>query len=271
MLTVELSDHPGQLLTAETQRREATVTQARSAHEKKLRVLRKQRDTARRQHRWWTYLRAALAIVRHKRDRPRPVAVQPSDAEEILRAGIAGERLIAHELGQALPDEWTLLRGYRNARGEIDHLLLGPKGLFAIEVKNLNATVHVNADTWLADKYDRYGNHVNQYPIADRGGRSPSEQLNQPADALASFLYNRGQAVPVRRVVALAHERSRLGKHANLNVHVAVTANDILRLVRDSPDEISQERRKRLQQLIEQDHEFHNRRPRRPQARRRTR
>lgn len=264
MLTVELSDHPGQLLTAETQRRGAAATQARSAHEKKMRALKKQRETARRQRKWWTYLLAALAISRHKRRRPRPVAVLPSDAEEILRAGIAGEQLIARELSGALNDDWTLLRGYRNARGEIDHLLLGPRGLFAIEVKSLNATVHVNADTWLADKYDRYGNHVDQYPIADRGGRSPSEQLNQSADALASFLYNRGQAVPVRRVVALAHERSRLGRHTHLTVHVAVTAKDILRLVRDSPDEISEERRKKLQLLIEQDHEFHDKRRARP-------
>ena len=107
-----------------------------------------------------------------------------ADTEEKIRAGIAGEQLVAAELGRALGDDWTLLRGYRNRRGEIDHLLLGPGGLFAIEVKNINATVHIDGDRWRADKYDNYGNLVEQRPVADRRGRSPSEQLNEPAAEL---------------------------------------------------------------------------------------
>jgi Nuclease-related domain len=262
MRTVGLSDHPGDLLTAETRRREAASSQARTQYEKQLKVLRQQRDVARGQRKFLTYLRLALAIARHKRTRPQSVTA-PTDAEEILRAGVAGELKVATELGRGLDDEWTLLHGYRNSRGEIDHLLLGPKGLFAIEVKNINATVSVQGDTWQADKYDRYGNLVEQYTIADRRGRSPSVQLNQSADSLASFLHNRGQSVPVRRVVALAHQRSRLGNHANLTVNVAVTTDDILRLVRDSPDDLDAKRRQAILALIEHDHAYHEKR--RPQ------
>jgi nuclease-like protein len=47
----------------------------------------------------------------------------------ILMAGADGERLVAAGLGRVLDDDWTLIRGYRNRRGEIDHLLLGPRGL----------------------------------------------------------------------------------------------------------------------------------------------
>jgi hypothetical protein len=259
MRAVELSDHPGDLLTAAIRRREVAGTGARSENERQLTELREQRDTARHGRKWWTYLRLAVAISRHKRSRPLQTSV-PTDAEEILRAGIAGENKVATQLGQALDDEWTLLHGYRNGRGEIDHLLLGPRGLFAIEVKNINATVNVTGDRWLADKYDRYGNLVEQYTIADRRGRSPSEQLNQPADALASFLHGRGQAVPVRRVVALTHPRSKLGSHANLNVSVAVTKAGILRIVRDAPDNFDADRRSAIQNLIEHDHAFHEKR-----------
>ncbi|MBV9445580.1 MAG: NERD domain-containing protein [Streptosporangiaceae bacterium] len=258
MRTVELSDHPGELLNAATRQREAAGRAKLSAHERQLRKLRRQRDDARHHHKWWTYLRLAFAISRHKRSRPLVISV-PTDQEEMLRAGIAGERLIARELGAALDDEWTLLHGYRNGRGEIDHLLLGPTGLFAIEVKNINATVQVNGDTWVADKYDRYGNHVEQYTVADRRGRSPSQQLNQSANALASFLHQRGQPVPVRRVVVLSHPRARVGKHANLTVSVAVTAEEILRLVRDSPDSFGADKRKKILALIERDHAFHER------------
>lgn len=260
MLTVELSDHPRDLLAAETRRREAAATRAGTPRQKQLITLREQRDAARAQRKWWTYLRLALAISRHKRDRPRPVEVAPTDTEEILRAGIAGERKVAAELGRTLDDDWTLLHGYRNARGEIDHLLLGPKGLFAIEVKNVNATVTITGDTWEADKYDRYGNRVEQYTIADQRGRSPSEQLNQSANALASFLYNRGQHIPVRRIVALTHPRSKIGGHAKNTVSVVTTTRDLLRLVGESPDELDQARRAGILALIKQDHDHHEKR-----------
>jgi hypothetical protein len=59
---------------------------------------------------------------------------------------------VAAELGHALNGDWTLLRGYRSRRGEIDELLMGPTGL------------------------------LEQRLITDRTGRSPSEQLNEPAD-----------------------------------------------------------------------------------------
>jgi Nuclease-related domain len=101
---------------------------------------------------------------------------------------LSNHQLIAVELGRALDDDWTLLRGYRNRRGEIDHLLLGPRGLFAIEVKNINATVRIDGHRWRADKYDNYGNLVEQRPVTDRTGRSPSEQLNEPAGELELFL-----------------------------------------------------------------------------------
>ena len=177
-------------------------------------------------------------------------------------AGIAGEQLVAVELGRALDDDWTLLRGYRNRRGEIDHLLLGPRGLFAIEVKNLNATVYVDGDRWRADKYDNYGNLVEQRPIADRRGRSPSVQLNEPADDLERFLRERGQPVQVQRVVILAHRRSRLGAVRNPAVLVGTSAGDVLALIGNPADRLSPGQRAEIQRLIQHDHEFHGQRRR---------
>ena len=171
--------------------------------------------------------------------------------------------LFRSELGRALTDDWTLLRGYRNRRGEIDHLLLGPRGLFAIEVKNINATVHVDGDHWRADKYDNYGNLVEQHPIADRKGRSPSEQLNEPAAELERFLHGRGQPVTAQRVVVLAHRRSRLGPVRHPTVHVGVSTAYLLSLVRGSPDELDQQQCAEVQRLIRRDHDFHDRARRR--------
>jgi hypothetical protein len=267
MLIVELSNHPADMLDDASRRREAAGKRALSRYEDELfqyrarvQTVRVKRDRARAEHRWGVWLRLVVAAWTEKRRVPRrPVlAAGPTDTEEILKAGIAGEELVAVELGRALNDDWTLLRGYRNRRGEIDHLLLGPRGLFAIEVKNLNATVHIDGDRWQADKYDNYGNLVEQRPVADRKGRSPSMQLNEPADALQRFLRERGQPVTVQRVVILAHRRSRLGPSRNPTVPVGTSPGYLLSLVADSAERLDAKQRAGVQRLIRHDHDFHD-------------
>jgi|HubBroStandDraft_5_1064220.scaffolds.fasta_scaffold138640_1 hypothetical protein len=257
MVTIELSDHPGDLLTAARKRREAEDSLTRTKHERELDRIRQQRENARYRRKWFTWLKLTIALRRNKKVSPRLHSV-PTDTEEILKAGVAGELRIAKDLGQQLNDDWTLFHGYRNARGEIDHLLIGPKGLWAIEVKNINATVRIDRDIWLADKYDRYGNAVDHHVIADRRGRSPSMQLNQSADALLSFLRHRGQLVDVNRVVILVHPKSQLGQHADVTVHVAVGTRDLLKLISASPVTLDREQSIQLKNLIEQDHKFHD-------------
>lgn len=279
MRLVELSNHPGDMLNDVSLRRAAAQSQALSGYEDALiqyqarvQTLRVKRDRARYQHTWWRWLRLSFGVWAEKRRvPPAPVPVEdPTDTEEKIRAGIAGEQLIAADLGRALGDDWTLLRGYRNRCGEIDQLLLGPRGLFAIEVKNINATVYIDGDRWRADKYDNYGNLVEQRPIADRRGRSPSEQLNEPAGELERFLRERGQLVTVRRVVVLAHRRSRLGPSRNPTVLAGTSAGYLLSLVEGSDDELDQGQRGDVERLIRRDHDFHaaNRRRRGPGGRR---
>ncbi len=137
---------------------------------------------------------------------------------------MAGERQVAEELGAVLGSEWVLFSGYRNGRGEIDHLLAGPGGLFAIEVKYHNATVYINGEDWLFEKFDRWGNRVEQGRIADRTGRSPSQQVNDAADELERFLNSRGQRVSIARIVILNHPRSKVGGQRNATVAVTTSS-----------------------------------------------
>ncbi len=249
MRVVELSNHPGDML----------------GDAARVQTVRVRRDRARSGRRWWTWLRLSLAVWREKRGVPRPpvpAAGHPTDLEEKIMAGIAGEQLVATELGRVLDDDWTLLRGYRNRRGEIDQLLLGPRGLYAIEVKNLNATVHVDGDRWRADKYDNYGNLVGQRPVADRMGRSPSVQLNEPADNLERFLAERGQPAGIGRVVILAHRRSGLGPVRNPTVAALTSPGDLLTLIANSASRLDRGQRAAIAALIRRDHEFHGKRRR---------
>lgn len=274
MRIVELSNHPGEMLQdAQRQRREAAGRKlgqderGLARHCDRVESLRDQRDRARAQRRWWLWLRSALAVRREQRKAPRrpAIAVVPTREEEILKAGMTGEQAVAADLGRVLRDDWALLRGYRNHRGEIDHVLVGPRGLFAIEVKHLNGTVHVNGDQWRSDKYDQYGNLVEQGRwIADAGGRSPSAQLNEPASELERFLHGRGQRVTVKRIVVLTHPRSRVGSAKNLTVDlVAPSVSHVIRHLRAARVTLGgAEQRARLEELIIRDHRYHEaRRP----------
>jgi len=273
MHVVELSNHPGRLLreihrqrSADGRREQARYASAVAQHDKLLDQARARRDEALAHRRLWAWIRAVFAVWAARRRAPQPpvLATIPTGQEESIAAGMAGEQQVAIELGAALGDEWLLYRGYRNRRGEIDHLLVGPRGVFAIEVKYHNATVYVTGDDWRFEKFDRWGNQVDEGFIADRTGRSPSVQLNEPADELEKFLESRGQPVSVTRIVILNHPRSRVGGQRNATVHLATSSRYVVDLVRKSRLELSAARRAQLASLIERDHRFHDsrRRPR---------
>lgn len=275
MRLVELSNHPGGLLRDIHRQRAAggksaqvRYARALAQHHKRLDQARARRDEARRRGRLWAWIRGIFAVRAERRRAPsRPAVVSaPTGQEESIAAGMEGEQRVAIELGDVLGDEWVLFRGYRNARGEIDHLLLGPRGLFAVEVKFHNATVYVSGDDWRFEKFDRYGNRVEHGRVEDRTGRSPSVQLNEPAEELETFLRGRGQPIVVTRVVILNHPRSRIGGQRHATVHVVTSTRQIVDLVNKSRFELQDGRLPQIATLIERDHRFHTtRRP--PRAR----
>jgi hypothetical protein len=266
MRVVELSDHPGTLLRQAQEARTANAEQDRlrfeaalAEHRERVNVARQARSRALSQRRWWAWLQGFLVVWRERRRVPAaPVSSRmPSDQEGILAAGMEGERLVAMSLGRSLGEEWTLLRGYRNQRGEIDHLLLGPSGLFAIEVKHRNATVYCVGDRWWYIKYDRYGNQVDQNDMTDKRGRSPSQQLNEPADQIEGFLRSRGHPVALERIVLLTHSRSRLGNCTDPTVRVSTSTDDVIKLINASRPVITDDEREQLERLIIRDHQYH--------------
>jgi hypothetical protein len=272
---VELSDHPGDMLRAERQRRVAAgeparqrYESARAGHDKRIAAAGQARDTARAQHRWGAWLRGMLAVWRARRQAPappRPASGGPvPDREASLAAGVQGERLAAAGLGRALGDEWTLLRGYRNRRGEVDLVLIGPRGLFAIEVKYYNGTVSCDGDRWWVDRYDRSGHHVGTETMADARGRSPSVQLTEPARLLEEFLRSRGHQVAVQRVVLLTHASGRFGSCTRPTVGLAPSVPELLRLIRAEPADLPDDEVTRLVQRVRHDHEHYHKSRRRP-------
>ena len=271
MRVVLLSDHPGDLLKRaklrgdkQQQRAMKEYESALRRHKAEVRKAEAERDKARTSRRWLGWLRAVFAVRRARRQAPVPPQATgaPTDEESKLAAGVEGEQFVADELGRTLDDDWVLLRGYKNRRGEIDHLLLGPGGMVAIEVKNINGTVHCDGDSWRVDKFDRYGNLVEQYGLGDAGARhrSPSVQLNEPADALEEFLRSRGEDVAALRVVLLTHPRSKVGACQHATVSIFTRTSEVTRLLTKVKQPFDPATRARLEDLIIRDHRHHGRR-----------
>ena len=180
-----------------------------------------------------------------------------------MLAGRNAERRVADQLGRVLDDEWVLLRGYCNARGEIDALLLGPRGLFAIEEKYRRVRLFIRGDEWIAQQIDKYGRpHGTRFPIRDKKGRSPSEQVKEPVALLSRWLSTNKRGTPITPVVLLSHPGARIGTLEHPTVRVERSISRLLALVERSANTLDAGRRADVERLIRRDHEFHEaRRP----------
>jgi hypothetical protein len=261
MRIVLLSDYPDEMLAGEAGKRQRRVSEQESV----LNAAVRSRDEARARGRWLTWLRLMFRARREQRElaRLRMFSGFPTGREDKIRAGRDAERRVAADLERALDGEWVLFRGYKNRAGEIDGLLLGPRGLFAYEVKYHNGTVYISGDDWQSEKFDRYGNLVeHRAPFHDRGGRSPSRQLSEPVAALGEWLGKRGQRIAITPIVLLVHDRSRIGEIQNPAVEVATSTGGLLRLAERSTAKLGTGQRAAIEKIIRDDHRHHEQRAR---------
>jgi len=271
MRLIVLSDHvadmraarqsPGRMTASEYQRELA-------AHRRWVAEAVERRDLARRRRRplawaWW----ALQARRRRRAAAPALPAAARRQADAQLGAldgGAEGEREVADALDRALGKDWILFKGYRNARGEIDYLILGPPGLFAVEVKYVNGTFRITPARWTYVKIDRYGIAHEEHVLADAGDRPPHRQLGEPARQLEDFLTRRGHPVRVQPVVLLNHPRARIGYlDESLGVPVLTSTRQLASLVLGASGNLSAGERTEIAALVERDHRFHDRRGRR--------
>jgi hypothetical protein len=68
----------------------------------------------------------------------------------IYRGGWQGEKEVTALLGHTLSDDYFLLNDLylREGGGDIDHIVLGPNGVFVLETKNWNGSISCNGDEW---------------------------------------------------------------------------------------------------------------------------
>jgi hypothetical protein len=178
-------------------------------------------------------------------------------------AGVYGEELLAWHLS-GLPDEWTLLHGYRNRRGETDHVLVGPAGIWAIEVKRRRGLLHAVGDRWWLQRTSTQGHVYESEWAVDGGGRNWSRQVGEIAQDLSAWLTRQGHPVPVRTAVMLMHEQAQLAECTDPGVDfVGTDTRQLLdAIMRRYATPLTTDACENIVRLVERDHNYHARRRR---------
>lgn len=157
----------------------------------------------------------------------KPFVEIASQQENIWQAGSDGEELAESKLLNIFNDDWTLISGFHGYNGEVDQIMVGPYGVFAIEIKNINGSISCESDNWTKDKFDKYGNLVERdVPIRDKGGRSPSKQLNQSTQPIMNRLKQKSQSIDIYTIILLTHRRSSIGILKNQTVDYITHLSD---------------------------------------------
>jgi len=120
-----------------------------------------------------------------------------------IRKGLEGERSVALELS-GLSDEYLLLNDVMlpGARGNIDHVLVGPTGVFVFETKNYSGKYVCYGDRWFLQ------GRRQKYDV-----KSVSVQAKNNADTLGELLHTLGFTVQVNPVIVFTHPAVQLWLH----------------------------------------------------------
>lgn len=114
-------------------------------------------------------------------------------------SGLQGENNVRAVLREILSSEYSIFYNYPTPHGDIDVLVVGPKGVYALEVKNHNGYITINGDNWERVKVGR-GGTVYKAEIG-----SPSLQAKKNATYIRDLLKKHGIDTWVQAQVVLTN------------------------------------------------------------------
>ena len=82
----------------------------------------------------------------------------------VYSGGFEGEKRVAKSLTSSLGNDYYLINSmtFANSHGDIDHIVLGPNGVFVIETKNWSGRITCQGDNW--QRRNRRGNNAFSSP-----------------------------------------------------------------------------------------------------------
>lgn len=207
-------------------------------------------DTEPEHHQFAAQLRGTLAAhqARKQAHQQDERSGGPPGAEALSTARRTGAKHAVDDLSGRLADNWVLIRGYRNARGPIGQVLVGPGGLVAMTSLFLDAVLHCRGDKWHAEP------SAHQHPrpphLDDREGRSPSVALNQSADELEHALHAAGVQTKIHRVILLNHPAAQRGEFSGHTVRVFTSGGDLVGWLHTLPKTLDRGVKRQIEELI---------------------
>ncbi len=147
-----------------------------------------------------------------RRDHSRP-ALGSRERDAQLVMGLSGERHVSQVLARELSSDFVLVNGLKLPRGagDVDHLVVGPTGVFLLETKMMAGKIECAPDgTWHRTKVGRAGTYYEAY-IGD-----PAAQVQRNIFAVRNCLRRRmpslfrGTPLWIEGLVVFAHPRTEL-------------------------------------------------------------
>lgn len=157
-------------------------------------------------HLWWWFIGVLAILI--------------LNVGSIKRAGAQGEDATLKMLTK-LPDSYIILnqllipaRGARSGLSELDFVVVGPNGLFVVEVKNNNSRIVGSEEEreWTIHKVGRRGN-----PYRSKM-KNPVKQVKGQVWALSNLLKERRHKAWVEGVVFFSHPDSSVELHGDASV-----------------------------------------------------
>ena len=107
----------------------------------------------------------------------------------IYSGGLEGENRVAKFLASSLGNDYYLINSasFTNGHGDIDHIVLGPNGVFVVETKNWSGKITCHGDNW-----SRQNRHKNS------GFTSPSMQVKKNASIVRKAIETSAALIPLR-------------------------------------------------------------------------
>lgn len=122
----------------------------------------------------------------------------------IWNLGAQGERLVAEHL-KGLESPYIVLNDVKlpGVHGNIDHVVLGKNGIFAIETKNHKGLIRCNGDEWVQEKVGLRGTRYVGVL------RNPSRQVKRNAFLLKKFIEEHANtAVYVNPIIVFTNKEA---------------------------------------------------------------
>tara|TARA_Y100000310_G_scaffold317318_1_gene370080 strand:+ start:436 stop:1140 length:705 start_codon:yes stop_codon:yes gene_type:complete len=121
------------------------------------------------------------------------------------QGGLEGEQTTINAL-QNLPDSYFLINDVNlpNGYGNIDHIVLGPNGIFAVETKNFEGEISCEEDNWY--QYKDHWKTDEEFEI-----KSPSKQIKRNALNLKHYIdskniFSKSLRLWVEGIVVFSHD-----------------------------------------------------------------